>query len=152
MQEKEELRTRPTEAAILRFVKHRACLFPSGWAMALLSVSLLRITEPTRTSSYVRKVPILLQKSKIECPPKCREGRFLAISSAARVLQDDTTVCGRFCTKRCGPHVAACRECTSGPEKIRSSAEKDFCNSICQYLTAHCAKAAERACKMLNLF
>src|SRR6478735_3017498 len=52
---------------------------------------------------FQRFAPKTTVKSKIECPQKCREGRFLAISSAARVLRIDTTVCGRFCTKRCGP-------------------------------------------------
>src|SRR5580692_6509389 len=46
---------------------------------------------------------IVLQKSKIERLRKSREGRFLDVSTAAKVCRADTKVRGRFCVRRCGP-------------------------------------------------
>src|SRR6266404_2947153 len=59
--------------------------------------------DSSRTSRHVRKVPILLQKSKIGRPRKSREGRFLDAAAAARFSGANTKAGARFCMKRCGP-------------------------------------------------
>jgi hypothetical protein len=59
--------------------------------------------DVARQISYVRKVPILLQKAKIEPRQKSRERRFLSVSIAEGLFGIDTKVRGRFCVKRYGP-------------------------------------------------
>jgi hypothetical protein len=56
-----------------------------------------------RQISDVRKVPILLQKSKIEQPQKSRESRSLDFSAAASLFNATTEVRDRFWMKRYGP-------------------------------------------------
>src|SRR5882757_5452192 len=65
--------------------------------------ALIRITDPSRTSRKVRKVPILLQKSKIVGPGESRKSRFLDAPAAARLSGANTKVGGRFGMKGCGP-------------------------------------------------
>jgi hypothetical protein len=56
---------------------------------------------------------ILLQKSKIECPRKSRESRFLGISIGARILGADAKVRGRFYVKRYGPSRREARDASA---------------------------------------
>src|SRR5258706_14595374 len=61
------------------------------------------IATEWRTSQHVSRVPILLQKSKIERPGESRESRFLDAPAAARLSGANTKVGGRFGMKGCGP-------------------------------------------------
>jgi hypothetical protein len=70
-------------------------------------------TDILSPSRPVRKVPILLQKSKIERRQKSRESRFLGISIAARLLGADTKVRGRLCVKRYGPSLRKARDASA---------------------------------------
>jgi len=65
---------------------------------------------------------ILLQKSKIGWPQKCREGRFLAISSAEGSLGSIRRSVVVFARNDVVPHVAAWGTHQSS-EEIRSSVE-----------------------------
>jgi hypothetical protein len=62
-----------------------------------------RITDSNETSRHVRKVPILLQKSKIERRRKSRESLIFDVSAAAKLRSADAKVRSRFCVKRCCP-------------------------------------------------
>src|SRR5882757_6949713 len=70
-----------------------------------------------RSGADGRFAPILLQKSKIECPRKSRESRFLGISIGARILGADAKVRGRFYVKRYGPSRREARD-ASAPLRI----------------------------------
>jgi hypothetical protein len=52
---------------------------------------------------HVRKVPILLQKSKIEQREKSRESRSRGFSAAESLIRDPAEIRGRFWMKRYGP-------------------------------------------------
>src|ERR1700680_3900982 len=69
--------------------------------------------DSSQTSCHVRKVPILLQKSKIERPQKSRESRFLGTSSAAKRRSSNTMAGGRFSAKRCGPSHREVRDASA---------------------------------------
>src|SRR6266404_10997 len=69
--------------------------------------------DSSRTSRHVRKVPILLQKSKIGRPRKSREGRFLDAAAAARFSGANTKAGGRFCMKRHGPPCRRARNASA---------------------------------------
>jgi hypothetical protein len=56
-----------------------------------------------RQIGHVRKVPILLQKSKIEQPKKSRESRSRGFFAAASLVGATTEVRDRFLMKRYGP-------------------------------------------------
>jgi hypothetical protein len=60
-------------------------------------LSALRLkADMTLRTRYVRFVPILLQKSKIERPGESRESRFLDAPAVARLSGANTKVGGRF--------------------------------------------------------
>jgi hypothetical protein len=60
-------------------------------------LSALRLkADMTLRTRYVRFVPILLQKSKIERPGESRESRFLGAPAVARLSGANTKVGGRF--------------------------------------------------------
>jgi len=73
----------------------------SADATAMSAFLPLATTE--RTSLEVRKVPIVLQKSKIGRHPKSRESRILGDSAAAMLCGADTKLRGRFSDERWGP-------------------------------------------------
>jgi hypothetical protein len=58
------------------------------------------ITDVVRQVCQVRKVPIVLQKSKIERCRKSRESGFLDTSTAAMLRSADGKVRGHFCAKQ----------------------------------------------------
>jgi hypothetical protein len=75
--------------------------------------------------------PILLKKSKIARLRKSREGQFFVVSVAASLCRTSTRTYDRFSVNRFVPsHRRVGR--TSGAGKFRSSAKKDFFNSIRQ--------------------
>src|SRR5712672_31481 len=88
-----------------------------GASRGVLSFSLRSpLTEPPSVIG-VGYWQILLQKSKIECPRKSRESRFLGISIGARILGADAKVRGRFYVKRYGPSRREARD-ASAPLRI----------------------------------
>ena len=89
------------------------CRTIPGWSPYLVQdhnrfmSALLRIADSSRTSRYVPKVPILLQKSKIERLRKSRESRFLETLAAAILSGANTKVGGRLVGNDVVPQVAA---------------------------------------------
>jgi hypothetical protein len=67
----------------------------------------------------VRKVPIVLKKSKIERRQKSRESRFSVVYIAMRHHSADTKVPCRFCVKRCGSLRSPRAKRICGPKKFR---------------------------------
>lgn len=59
----------------------------------------VRLTDSSRTSRHVRKVSILLQKSKIQRRQKSRNHRFLDNFAAVMLSAADKKAGGRFTAK-----------------------------------------------------
>ena len=76
--------------------------------------------------------PIVLKNSKIVGLQKSRECRMLANSATARPCGMDKSASSRFCGDRCGPLASKRLRRTSDAENFRSSAKKDFFNTIRQ--------------------
>jgi hypothetical protein len=84
---------------------------------------------------YVRKVPILLQKSKIERRQKSRESRFLEVLSlqnSIALIRVSVVVLREMMRSLTSPRAKRIR----GSRKFRASAEKDFFNTICHKRTS----------------
>src|SRR5258707_11917445 len=75
---------------------------------------------------------MLSKKSKIERFRKSREDQFFVVSAAESLCRACTRVCDRFCVIRCGPSRCHAWDAPAAPKKFRSSARKDFFDSIGQ--------------------
>src|SRR3981189_2192622 len=97
--------------------------------------ALTRIPDSRQTSRHVRKVPILLQKSKIERCRKSRESGFLDTSTAAIPRSADAKVRGHFCAKHLGPSHRLIRNAAAVPGNFDRHPKKTFA-TICHKQTS----------------
>src|SRR3979490_2603695 len=84
------------------------------------------ISDSRPRGSEVRKVPILLQKSKIEHPKKSPERLSLGFSGAAALFSSTTETGDRFWMKRYGPSRRRAQNASAGSKNFHSSPQKTF--------------------------
>jgi hypothetical protein len=87
----------------------------------------------------VRKVPILLQNSKIEPLRKSRESGVLDALTAAKLCSAATKVRGRFCANRCGPSYIRVRNSSAVLENFGRHLKRTF--STLSATSRHCLKS-----------
>ena len=83
-------------------------------------------------SSNVRFAPIVLKNSKIAGLRKSRKWSALAISAAAGAVASIRGPVDRFCGNSCGPSPRSERDAPTILRIFRSSAKRDFFNTIRQ--------------------
>jgi hypothetical protein len=79
---------------------------------------------------------MLSKKSKIEGLRKSRKGQDLVVLVAVSLCRACTKVCDRFAAIRCGPSHCSAWDASVGADTFRSSARKDFFDSIDPWLTS----------------